>query len=163
EAMTLGDRLIVMNGGIAEQIGSPLDVYHKPATVFVAGFIGSPAMNLVPAELSSDGATATIEGGASLPVGRAKMAGRKVTLGLRPEDLVRADSPGAAHLDLVVDLVEPLGADTLVHGRAGESGPAMTARLPGSVSLASGGKVHFSIDPARIHLFDLDTGRRIEH
>ena len=97
EAMTLAQRMIVMNAGRAEQIGAPLEVYARPATTFVAGFIGSPPMNLIPAQRN----------------------GRDILLGVRPEHLEPC-SPGEAMMTVDVDLVEPLGSDTLVYGRIGE-------------------------------------------
>jgi len=140
EAMTLAQRMIVMNAGNAEQIGAPLEVYARPATTFVAGFIGSPPMNLVPAE----------------------RAGRKVLFGIRPEHLepcAASDALLVAH----VDLVEPLGADTLVYGHLeGEgTGARVAARMHASLD-ARTGKLPLRYDPANVHYFDAATGRRIE-
>src|SRR5512134_1463000 len=106
EAMTLADRLIVMHAGRAEQIGSPIEVYARPATTFVAGFIGSPAMNMLPARIAADGASVELDGGARLPGngGGAAAGGRRVTLGLRPEHCELAAGGGA--FSLKVDLVE---------------------------------------------------------
>src|ERR1700716_1360857 len=112
EAMTLADRLIVMNAGAADQIGHPLDLYERPATAFVAGFIGSPAMNLVAGQLN---AAAVVVGDVSLPlIAAAGGSGMPVLVGLRPEhlDLV-PDGPLAVR----VELLERLGADTILHGR----------------------------------------------
>jgi len=140
EAMTLAQRMIVMNAGNVEQIGAPLEVYARPATTFVAGFIGSPPMNLVPAE----------------------RAGRKVLFGIRPEHLepcAASDALLVAH----VDLVEPLGADTLVYGHLeGEgTGARVAARMHASLD-ARTGKLPLRYDPANVHYFDAATGRRIE-
>src|SRR6185437_11686847 len=109
EAMTLADRLIVMNAGIADQIGAPLDLYERPATVFVAGFIGSPAMNLLPGRLDSRGVWVA---GSVLPAANGE-AGRPVVVGLRPEHLEPAPD---GKLTVRVDLLERLGADTILHG-----------------------------------------------
>ena len=137
EAMTLAQRMIVMNAGRAEQIGEPLAVYARPATTFVAGFIGSPPMNLVPRERD----------------------GRPVIFGIRPEHLEPcADSE--AMLALEVDLIEPLGADTLVYGHLA-GGARIAARLQGS-TVARMGKLPLRYDPARVHYFDAQSGRRIE-
>jgi sn-glycerol 3-phosphate transport system ATP-binding protein len=160
EAMTLGHRLIVMNAGVAEQIATPLEVYNKPATIFVAGFIGSPAMNLLPGSIGEDGRSVALEGGARLAIGLSAKPGRKVVFGIRPEDL----GGGAAGqpVDLAVDLVEPLGADTLIHGRIGGAGADVTARLGGTIKAATGQRLPLALPPDKIHLFDAETGRRIE-
>jgi sn-glycerol 3-phosphate transport system ATP-binding protein len=156
EAMTLADRLIVMHAGNAEQIGPPIELYERPATRFVAGFIGSPSMNFLPATATADGVA--LPDGANLPL-RAAAPGRQVTLGIRPEHLALGN--GAATLTLRADLGEMLGADTIVHGRVSEGGPALLARLPGSVRIAMGDTVPLAIDPAQVHVFDAETGRRI--
>jgi sn-glycerol 3-phosphate transport system ATP-binding protein len=160
EAMTLGQRLIVMNGGVAEQIATPLEVYHKPATVFVAGFIGSPAMNLLSGSIGEDGRSVALEGGARLAIGLSAKPGRRVVFGIRPEDL----GGGAAGqpVDLAVDLVEPLGADTLIHGRIGGAGTDVTARLGGTIKAATGQRLPLALPPDKIHLFDAESGKRLE-
>ena len=136
EAMTLAHRMIVMNAGRAEQIGAPLEVYEKPATTFVAGFIGSPPMNLLPAKLN----------------------GRDVLLGVRPEHLMPC-APADANFTADIALVEPLGADTLAHGKI--EGTMMIARLPATVHVAEG-QLPLRYDVAHRHYFDKDTGARIE-
>jgi sn-glycerol 3-phosphate transport system ATP-binding protein len=136
EAMTLARRMIVMNAGRAEQIGAPLEVYARPATTFVAGFIGSPAMNLMPARLN----------------------GRAVLLGVRPEHLEPC-SESEADFVATVDLVEPLGADTLAHGTV--AGTRMVARLSGARHVPEG-RLPLRFDPARRHYFDAASGARID-
>ncbi|MEQ8355610.1 MAG: sn-glycerol-3-phosphate import ATP-binding protein UgpC [Kiloniellaceae bacterium] len=163
EAMTMADRLIVMNAGHAEQIDSPMEVYERPATLFVAGFIGSPSMNFLPAQISEDGTGLTLGGGRHLALpggGLSGMAGRRVTLGVRPEHLHAANDAAAA-FGLQVQLVETLGADILAHGVLQGSGEALTLRLPGSVSLSEGDNLELVTDPGALHLFDPDSGRRI--
>ncbi len=140
EAMTLAQRMIVMNAGRAEQIGAPLEVYEKPATTFVAGFIGSPPMNLIPTQRN----------------------GRDILLGVRPEHLEPC-SPGEAMMTVEVDLVEPLGSDTLVYGRIG--GHSTDARV--AVRLHQSFAAHTGSLPVRYertheHHFDAATGLRIE-
>jgi sn-glycerol 3-phosphate transport system ATP-binding protein len=140
EAMTLAQRMIVMNAGNAEQVGAPLEVYAKPATTFVAGFIGSPPMNLVPMQ----------------------RGGREVLFGIRPEHLepcAEADAMLIAH----VDLIEPLGADTLVYGHLDGStnGARIAARLHASLD-ARTGRLPLRYDLGRAHYFDRSSGRRIE-
>jgi len=160
EAMTLGNRLIVMNAGRAEQIGSPLDVYETPATTFVAGFIGSPAMNMLPARLAADASSVEF-GDARLAMNAPpQYAGKEVTLGIRPEHIVPAQGPTGA-LPLAVDFVEALGADTLAHGSIGGSRLQMTVRLPGGARVAAGDVLSLTVPPDRLHLFDAGTGQRL--
>ena len=138
EAMTLAQRMIVMNAGRAEQIGAPLEVYARPATVFVAGFIGSPPMNLIPH----------------------KHNGRDVLLGIRPEHLEPC-AESDAMLVAEIDLIEPLGADTLVYGHLPANGGRIAARLHSSVD-ARAGKLALRYDPALRHYFDPASGARID-
>jgi sn-glycerol 3-phosphate transport system ATP-binding protein len=163
EAMTLGDRLLVLNGGVVEQLGTPLDVYRRPASVFVAGFIGSPAMNLLPATVGADGQSMVI-GCTRIPLNgitgiRPETA---VTLGVRPEHLRPVAGAAAGMFELGVDLAEALGADTLVHGRLAGSGPAVTARLHGAALPAAGEMMPLAFDVGDLHLFDASSGRRLE-
>ena len=140
EAMTLAQRMIVMNEGRAEQVGTPLDVYARPATTFVAGFIGSPAMNLVPQQRD----------------------GREILFGIRPEHLEPCAQADASFV-IDVDLIEPLGADTLVYGHLdGAAADArVAARLHGSVD-ARTGRLPLRYDPDKAHYFDAAGGQRIE-
>jgi len=163
EAMTLGHRLLVLNDGVVEQIGPPIQLYENPATLFVAGFIGSPAMNLLPARIGADGARVDLPGGDSMPVpaGRyAAHAGRSVTAGIRPEHIVPT-AEGQASARLAVDVVEQLGADTLVHGHFGSDGSDLTVRLHGNQIIASGQILPVSVRPELVHLFESGTGRRV--
>jgi len=136
EAMTLAHRMIVMNAGRAEQIGAPIEVYAKPASTFVAGFIGSPPMNLIPT----------------------KVDGRELLLGVRPEHLEPAPASEAS-LTAEVDLIEPLGADTLAHAHIG--GTRIIARLPASTRVSEG-PLPLRFDPANRHYFDAGSGARVE-
>jgi sn-glycerol 3-phosphate transport system ATP-binding protein len=137
EAMTLAHRMIVMNAGRAEQIGKPLEVYAKPATTFVASFIGSPPMNLIPQE----------------------RAGRKVLFGIRPEHLEPC-AESEAMLVAEIDLIEPLGADTLVYGHLADGGTRIAARMHFSMD-ARAGKLPLRYRPDYVHYFDAETGARI--
>jgi sn-glycerol 3-phosphate transport system ATP-binding protein len=155
EAMTLADRLVVMNAGNVDQIGPPLDLYERPQTVFVAGFIGSPAMNLVAGRRDPRGIAI---GDLVLPAdGAAGEPGRPVTVGLRPEDLELA---GDGPIPLKTELLERLGADTIVHGRLGD-GTALIARAPGALALRLGETIRLGIASDHIHLFDVESGRRL--
>jgi sn-glycerol 3-phosphate transport system ATP-binding protein len=165
EAMTLADRMMVMNGGVAEQVGTPMEVYHRPASIFVAGFIGSPAMNFLPARVTGDGVE--LKGSHTVPLGpelrgaAGQEAGREVVLGIRPEHLTLETGQGIGDIAVQVELVEALGADTVVHCRVASSGDALLARLPGSARVGTGDTLHFAITPGEVHLFNRETGRRI--
>jgi sn-glycerol 3-phosphate transport system ATP-binding protein len=164
EAMTLADRLIVMNAGVADQIGTPMDVYDRPASVFVAGFIGSPAMNFLAAKVGQDRKSVDLagtnaNGAITLPLARPTSAavGTAVALGVRPEHLhPAADGP----LQFEVELAEPLGADTLLHGRFGAARELVTVRQGGHVIARPGEMRHFKAEPGHLHLFDSQTGKR---
>jgi sn-glycerol 3-phosphate transport system ATP-binding protein len=164
EAMTLADRLIVMNSGVADQIGTPMDVYERPASVFVAGFIGSPAMNFLAGRVAEGGRAIELAGtGVArvvLPLGQAAAVadGTAVALGVRPEHLHPAtDGP----LEFEIELAEPLGADTLLHGHFGTARELVTVRQPGHILAQPGERRRFKADPGHLHLFDSQTGKRI--
>jgi sn-glycerol 3-phosphate transport system ATP-binding protein len=160
EAMSLAHRLLVMNGGRAEQIGTPDEVYLQPATIFVAGFIGSPPMNLLRGRVSADGRTFLMADGASIALPHAfdPFAGRELILGIRPEDFIAADA-AAASLQVVVETVESLGAETLAHGSFG--GHAFTIRTPGRNHPAADTTLGVTFTADKLHWFDLASGRRI--
>ena len=163
EAMTLGHRLMVLNGGNVEQLGTPIELYERPASTFVAGFIGSPSMNLLDAHIDSDGASVALPGGESLALTAPITgvgAGRPVTLGLRPEHLEQGtDTNGIVHLN--VDVIEQLGADTIVHGHFGTSSTDLTVRLPGVRHFQPGEVLPLSVRPDHMHLFDPENGTRL--
>jgi sn-glycerol 3-phosphate transport system ATP-binding protein len=159
EAMTLGHRLVVMNEGRAEQIGTPMELYNKPQTVFVAGFIGSPAMNLVEGVLEGDGIRLGAETLVPLPATATTRALKaEAVLGIRPEHFELTD-PGNALLTIETELIEALGADTLVHGHAGDV--ALTLRLPGSHPVAMGEHLPVTVAPGHFHVFDRVDGQRV--
>ena len=156
EAMTLAQRMIVMNAGRAEQVGTPAEVYHDPATTFVASFIGSPPMNLIKGRVSSDGRG--FETGAStvtLPVGAGALASRDLVLGLRPEHL----HPGGVGAPFEVDTVESLGADHLIHGRL--AGQPAIVRVGDVATPAPGSTISLGFAPEAVHWFDLTTTQRV--
>ncbi|MBY5935139.1 sn-glycerol-3-phosphate import ATP-binding protein UgpC [Tateyamaria omphalii] len=154
EAMTMADRMIVMNGGVAEQIGTPLEVYETPSTLFAAQFIGSPAMNVFDAQVSAG----AIKIGDAV-IGPATYGDGAVKLGIRPEHMVPDDQ---GPLFTLIQMSEPLGANTLLHGRLEACDEAITISLAG-VHPVEGRAVpmRFSVDPANIHLFDATSGRRL--
>ena len=151
EAMTLADRIVVLNAGRVEQVGTPREVYHNPANLFVAGFIGSPAMNLIPATVGQDGLT--LPWGTKLLWPEGKPA-EKVTLGLRPDRLslvpkVQAQATGQ------VTLVEHLGDESILHVRL-PSGATLTLKAPGDVEARLGDTVHIGFDLTNAALFGPD-------
>jgi sn-glycerol 3-phosphate transport system ATP-binding protein len=156
EAMTLADRMVVMNAGHIEQIGAPGDIYHHPATRFVAGFIGAPPMNLMPATVS--GGTARLASGLAVPLGAAwdGFADCQVELGIRPEDVVLAPSDEGVHF--TVEFLEELGAGRLAHGML--EGADFIVALPPGQALSPGQVCSLRLPPAALHLFDRETGRR---
>jgi sn-glycerol 3-phosphate transport system ATP-binding protein len=154
EAMTLAQRMIVMNAGRIEQIGTPETVYMKPATTFVAGFIGSPPMNLLPG--SSDGSRFTV-GGQTLQLPAAAPRGGALTLGARPE---HAEIHAQGSWPLKVELLEMLGAERLVYGRLGDA--MFTLRIDATqVPPRSGDIVNLHVPPEHLHWFDSSTGQRV--
>ncbi len=158
EAMTLGDRLMVMREGRAAQVATPMEVFSRPADTYVAGFIGAPAMNFLPARLAAHGGAAVLDAGLLLEFAdglRDGPEGRRLAIGIRPED-VRLDPEG---MPLAVDLVEPLGSETLLHGRLSDATP-LIVKLAGAVPPGEGFAV--SLPPAAVHVFDADTGGRLE-
>lgn len=155
EAMTLGDRLMVLNGGYVEQFGTPIELYDRPATVFVAGFIGSPSMNFLPA--TAQDRTVALGNGAVL-AGGAQASGQ-ITLGVRPEHLVQDD---AGAIRIIVQMVEQLGANTLVHGVLEDSETEFVASVPGHVTAEEGTLMSFSAAAEDLHVFDVTSGKRIE-
>ena len=171
EAMTLGHRVAVLHAGRVLQVAPPRELYERPADSFVAGFIGNPPMNLLPAEIATDGAAGVlalrVAGGtlsidAATPLARAlRGAPGALVLGVRPEAF--ADGPPAAHgvpLDTVVDHVEWLGHETLAHVHLGhgavDGAPRLVARLPGLRPLERGQPLALHVDPAALHLFAAD-------
>ena len=163
EAMTLGDRLIVMDNGYAAQVGSPLEVYERPATRFVAGFIGSPAMNFLEGRIRPDGGSVELPGGIALALENGNLpewGGTDVTLGIRPEHFkFGEEKEGTIHLR--VDHVEQLGADTLVHGHFGEDKTLLTVRMSDIQQFKKNTLLALKIPSKKLHLFDKQSGKRI--
>jgi multiple sugar transport system ATP-binding protein len=160
EAMTMADRIVVMRDGIVEQAGEPLDLYDRPANTFVAGFIGSPAMNLVPGVARVNGGAPSVEfdGGVRLPAPQNARAtdGQPVLYGMRPEHCALA---GSAGLPAEVVVVEPTGADTQLFCRF--NGQELTSLVRDRVDCRAGDRVGLVPDLARAHLFDAATGVRL--
>ena len=167
EAMTLADRIVILNQGRVEQVGTPTEVYAEPANLFVAGFIGSPAMNLMPAEIAAnpDGRACIAAPGLRLALdprnGMALAPGMKVTFGLRPEDIAvlpqGAQAPAA--IEAQVTMVEPLGAEFLLS--FGLSGREIVAKIAGRALPKPGENLRFAFDMAHAHVFDAVTGQSL--
>jgi ABC-type sugar transport system ATPase subunit len=160
EAMTLADRIVVLDGGRIEQVGTPEDVYDRPATSFVAGFIGAPPMNLLAGHLTRHANSAAIElpGGVTLPVPYGSPR-TPLTVGIRPEHFEWAGAEQAAAIEAPASVVEPLGSDTLVAFMLG--GQAVQARLPPRRVRRAGDLLRLNVAGEHIHLFD-ERGQRIE-
>lgn len=154
EAMTLADRLVVMNGGHVEQCGTPMMLYAQPATRFVASFLGSPAMNFLPVAAHRDGVV--LPNGAQVALPDMLSAGRAATLGIRPEHLVEAASKpeAAAVLDVTVEMLEPLGADTLAYTRLPGLDEWLVVRLDGAHAAREGQRLSLAFAMANCHVFD---------
>ena len=174
EAMTMGDRICVMRDGIIEQVATPLELYHHPVNVYVAGFIGSPAMNLVRGQLTGrDGALHFVEAGQTQrgkfqgpalafscqrdEVRSATAGARDVIMGIRPENFSLQPGARSQAIEGLVELVEPMGAETHVHLRTLEN--TLIARIPGNVIPEVGEKMVMHLDAQHLHFFDAETGR----
>jgi multiple sugar transport system ATP-binding protein len=158
EAMTMADKIVVMHDGIVEQIGAPLDLYDNPANLFVAGFIGSPAMNMIKGRIAGDdGNTFVAEDGTRLPVARPAggAAGRDLIYGLRP-DYISLDANG---IPAEVVVIEPTGSETQMIVKLG--GADVTCVFHQRVHVRPGETIRLSIDAAHVHLFDAETGQRL--
>ncbi|TAW28341.1 sn-glycerol-3-phosphate ABC transporter ATP-binding protein UgpC [Rhizobium leguminosarum] len=158
EAMTLADRIVVLSAGNIEQVGAPLDLYERPANLFVAKFIGSPAMNIIPATVAGTGSqtTVTLTGGMSVtldvPTDASEM-GKQASFGVRPEDLRVAD--GADYLfEGEVSIVEALGEVTLLYIEGLVPGEPIVVKLPGIYDVKKGQRMRFAADRQKLHLFD---------
>ena len=161
EALTMGDRIAVLKDGVLQQVGTPRDLYEVPANVFVAGFIGSPAMNLFPAEI--------VTGGVQFGTDVAKVAAsvtkaatnKNVTVGVRPEDLdINTKNKG---IKVVIDVVEELGADGYLYGTAESAGETIdvVVRVDGRDHAGVGDTIYITPKPEHVHVFDVESGKRL--
>jgi multiple sugar transport system ATP-binding protein len=159
EAMTMADRIVVMNGGRIEQVGTPLELYDHPANRFVAGFLGSPAMSFIDGtvSMSNQGTSIRLSDSALVPVtGTSVSNGASVILGIRPEHY-RLDPAGP--IRLVVDVIEPTGSESHIYGHVGPS--EVRAVFRERISVSPGETLNLSVEPEKVHLFDADTGMRL--
>jgi sn-glycerol 3-phosphate transport system ATP-binding protein len=156
EAMTLADQVVVMNAGNIEQIGAPGEVYRRPASRFVASFIGSPAMNLMPGKIAGPGIVETPGGKLPFDASRYQASG-EVEVGVRPEDIHVAS--GAEGFVFVPELVEELGATRLLHGNFGAA--QIIVAIPASGTIHENKPLRLFIDPSAVHLFDRTSGKSL--
>ena len=161
EAMTLGQRIVVLDAGRIQQIDTPMALYERPANLFVAGFLGSPAMNVLEGELrAADGLRLVLDGQGDVPLPGAEVPGawlgRRVTLGVRPEHLLPAAGEG---LQARVDVVEPVGSEAFLH--LDFAGRALVSRLPPQGLPEPGTRLSLRADPAHLHFFDPGSGLRL--
>jgi multiple sugar transport system ATP-binding protein len=166
EAMTLADRIVVLKDGVVQQVGTPRELYDRPANRFVGGFIGTPEMNVFPGTLARDGGALSfaVKGGGRVALGPDVLSspateGAEALLGLRPADLTVAEGPSA--LTGVLEVIEPLGWESLLHlGVAGQPLVVQT-ETERARRLQVGAEVPVAVDPARCHVFDARTGVRL--
>jgi multiple sugar transport system ATP-binding protein len=171
EAMTMGHRIAIMKSGTLQQVGTPLEVYEKPANLFVAGFIGTPPMNLMPATISDGGASLTTSG-FKLPMpdawrpapsqGTTGRDGLKVIVGIRPEnvrDAARNEMGATARVHGIVDFVEPLGHEVIVHAKVGDE--LLIAKVDPHRAPEMGSEIDLELELEALHLFDAATEQRL--
>jgi multiple sugar transport system ATP-binding protein len=159
EAMTMADKIVVMQDGQIEQIGTPLELYDRPANTFVAGFIGSPAMNLIPATVQSNDHSVFAQmetGKLEIPTNNSVSQGQKIILGIRPEVLVPSD----VGLNVTVAVVEPTGAETHLVTRS--DGQEFMSVLRERSTLKIGQQINLAAPKTSLHIFDAESGIRLE-
>ncbi|MGY3040775.1 multiple sugar transport system ATP-binding protein [Rhodanobacter sp. TND4EL1] len=165
EAMTLGQRIVVLDGGVIQQIDTPMNLYDKPANLFVAGFVGSPAMNQLHGTLKRDGGWALVTAHGEIPLGEPTQAAawqpwrdRAVVLGIRPEDL-QPQQGGTPAFTAQLEVLEPVGNEVFLNLRYG--GEALVSRVSPRTLPEPGSRVALSLEADRVHLFDADSAKRI--
>jgi len=169
EAMTMGDKIVLMKDGFVQQIDSPLKIYHNPVNKFVAGFMGSPAMNFYDGILKKKKASLVFSSpGLDLPIPKkkqkmlAKYHGKSICLGIRPEHITRRQRPGrGVSISASVEVVEPMGNEIYVHFSLGGNGRPSIARIDTSTKPAVGKSLDFSVDMEQAHYFDTETEKAI--
>ncbi|MGP1394689.1 MAG: sn-glycerol-3-phosphate ABC transporter ATP-binding protein UgpC [Inquilinaceae bacterium] len=162
EAMTLAHRLVVLNNGRIEQVGSPIDVYERPASAFVAGFIGSPSMNLLPVQARDGRLRMGDDSDLDAPAPRLNGHGM---LGVRPEDVTIADNPkpnGGLSARIMVDTVEPVGSESFVHGQLVGGQTPLIVRVSGRSEIKVGSTLALTAPAEKLHVFDGSSGQRVD-
>jgi multiple sugar transport system ATP-binding protein len=168
EAMTMGDKIVVMRDGVIQQIGAPLELYNQPVNRFVAAFIGSPPMNICRAAVKEDGGAIVVEEGSfSVKITAARQTdelkpyvGKDIYFGVRPEDLLFQESPSADNsMTVKVDVIEPLGASIHLYVSTGDN--TFIAVVPPRFEFEVGDEIHLSPDQTKLHFFDIDTEKAL--
>lgn len=164
EAMTMADRIVIMNAGVIEQVGSPLDLYDNPANSFVAEFLGSPAMNMLRGRVvsHSDGAALQTDDGTIFPLGNGASAlmDRQIDVGFRPEYVALKPNKGAVSLFSKVVVVEPTGSSTLIVSQCGDA--SITIEIHERATVKVGEDIALHVSPQHIHFFDTESGVRLQ-
>jgi multiple sugar transport system ATP-binding protein len=160
EAMTMADKIVVLNAGVIEQVGTPLELYNNPVNRFVAGFLGSPKMNFLESTVAKvDGSAATVNVGGTMFTLRQQVTSRsasdKIVFGIRPEHMGITEAAGTKLADVRVDLVEQLGDQTMLYAST-QGGQPLTIALNGQQSIAAGTTVTAYVDPTKYHAFSED-------
>ena len=165
EAMTMADRLVVLNKGKIEQIGTPLEIYERPATTFVGSFIGSPSMNFLDCEVSQDGLFLEFWRGSRVPITEPHppvTPGQLITIGVRPEHIRLAKHDDVPHFKLALHTIEMLGADTLLYGTFPNNKQQMVIRVSGKHHPRLDDALEFEILKGQLHFFDPQTKKRLD-
>ena len=162
EAMTMADHVVVMRTGVIEQQGPPLDLYNNPRNIFVAGFIGSPAMNFVPGTIDKSGKCVTLEidGTPSIPISKKLESGRLVTVGLRPEHIELGGPNTKGYAPITIGSIEETGSTTFLFS---DGSPEMVIVADGGGGIAGGDVLGIRIAPENVHLFDPETEHSLRH
>lgn len=162
EGMTLADRIVIMNKGTIEQVGTPAEIYHNPASIYVAGFIGSPAMNFLPGTLNVAQSAVVLPGGEAIPIPSDKAAARdglQVQIGLRPEEITLSERGVSGALTTRLDFVEELGPNRLYHLLYEDL--SLSVLSTQTLDLPSGTPVDIHVPPEAVHIFDGQSGRKL--
>ncbi|WP_151194385.1 ABC transporter ATP-binding protein [Cysteiniphilum sp. JM-1] len=161
EAMTMADRIVVLNNGYIEQFATPKEIYQKPQSTFVAGFIGAPAMNFLNAKVTEQGIILDDGGVLPLLLKEDNHSGREIIIGIRPEHIVLKELNDDIDLSVIVDMVEHLGGETLIYGCVQNSDAKITVRIDGYWQGDIGQAVHLHVKKEHLHAFDRKTTKRV--
>lgn len=163
EAMTMADKIVVLNQGRIEQVGTPDEIYHTPKSLFVAGFMGTPPMNFLKARLNDSANAVILHGGTVLPLKNPKstrFANEKIILGIRPESIIKASKVGADAFQLYVNMIESLGAEKLIYGHFPGDEQNLIVRVPNKVTAVAGELITLGVMPDSLYVFDRETGNQ---
>ena len=170
EAMTMGDRIVIMEGGIVNQVDTPLNLYNKPVNRFVAGFIGSPAMNFIDGEISNKNNLSFKSNKGDIYFGLSSLqseilknyAGKEVTIGIRPENiLINSDDKNSIPIEVALDVIEPMGNETFIYFEL--DGVQFISRMRTQANLTLGLKIKIYLESDKIYFFDKETGKNVNN